>query len=202
VKQYGLDSDSKIALYFADQQQDFTHLYLVVRTSSDPEALTGAIVREIHAVDPSAVVYDVRTMGGRLQDSLARQRFSTLMLGAFAGFALLLAAVGVYGVMSWLVSQSTHDIGVRIAMGAQPLNILGLVVWQGMELAAIGIVAGLLGAFALTRAMTSLLFGVTATDALTFGAVALILAIVAFTATVIPARQAIGVDPMVALREE
>jgi putative ABC transport system permease protein len=104
--------------------------------------------------------------------------------------------------MSWLVSQSTHDIGVRIALGAQPLNTLGLVVWQGMELAAIGIVAGLLGAFALTRAMTSLLFGVTATDALTFGAVALILAIVAFTATVIPARQAIGVDPMVALREE
>jgi predicted permease len=202
VKQYGLDSESKIAIYISDQQDDFSRLYLAVRTSSDPEALTGAIVREIHAVDTSAVVYDVRTMQGRLQDSLARQRFSTLMLGAFAGFALLLAAVGVYGVMSWLVSQSTHDIGVRIALGAQPVNILGLVVRYGMELAAIGIAAGLLGALALSRAMASLLFGVTATDPLTFSAVALILAMVAFAATVIPARQAIGVDPMVALREE
>jgi len=202
VKQYGLDSESKIAIYVPDQQRDFTHLYLAARTSSDPEALTAAIVREIHAVDPSAVVYDVRTMEGRLHDSLARQRFSMLMLGAFAGFALLLAAVGVYGVMSWLVSQSTHDIGVRIALGAQPLNILGLVVRQGMELTAIGIAAGLLGALVLTRAMASLLFGVTATDPLTFTAVASILAIVAFAATVIPARQAIGVDPMVALREE
>jgi predicted permease len=202
VKQYGLDSESKIALYVPDQQGDYSHLYPVARTSSDPEALTGAIVREIHAVDPSAVIYDIRTMQGRFHDSLARQRFSTLMLGAFAGFALLLAAVGVYGVMSWLVSQSTHDIGVRIALGAQRSNILGLVVRQGMELAAIGLAVGLMGALALTRAMASLLFGVTATDPVTFSAVALILGIVAFIATVIPARQAIGVDPMVALREE
>jgi predicted permease len=202
VKQYGLDSESKIAVYFPVQQGDFNDLYLVARTSSDPETLTGAIVREIHAVDPSAAVFDIRTMQGRLQDSLARQRFSTLMLGAFAGFAMLLAAVGVYGVMQWLVSQSTRDIGVRIALGAQPANILGLVVRQGMELAAIGIVGGLIGAVALTRAMASLLFGVTATDPATFIAVALILGVVAFIATVIPARQAIGVDPMVALREE
>jgi putative ABC transport system permease protein len=110
--------------------------------------------------------------------------------------------VGVYGVMSYLVSQSTHDIGVRVALGAQPANILGLVVRQGMELALIGIVGGLIGALALTRAMSSLLFGVTATDAVTFSAVALILGIVAFVATVIPARRAIGVDPMLALREE
>ncbi len=202
VKQYGLDSEGKIALYLPDQQEDYSQLYLVARTSSDPEALTGAIVREIHAVDPSAVIYDIRTMEGRLHDSLARQRFSTLMLGAFAGFALLLAAVGVYGVMSWLVSQSTHDIGIRIALGAQRSNILGLVVRQGMELAVIGLAVGLIGAFALTRAMASLLFGVTANDPLTFSAVALILGIVAFAATVIPARQAISVDPMVALREE
>jgi putative ABC transport system permease protein len=141
-------------------------------------------------------------MQSRLYDSLARQRFSTLMLGAFAGFALLLAAVGVYGVMSWLVSQSTHDIGVRIALGAEPANILGLVVRQGMELAAIGVAAGLIGALALSRAIASLLFGVTATDPLTFTAVALILGLVAFTATVIPARRATSVDPMVALRDE
>ena len=124
------------------------------------------------------------------------------MLGAFAAFALLLAAVGVYGVMSYLVSQSTHDIGVRIALGAQRANILGLVVRQGMELAAIGIAGGLTGALVLTRMMASLLFGVSATDAITFSTVAVILGAAAFTATVIPAHRATRVDPMVALREE
>jgi predicted permease len=202
VKQYGLDNDGKIAVYFPHLQAPDRGMYLVVRTASDPAGLTGAVVREIHAVDPNAVVYEVRTMQDRLHDSLARQRFSTLMLGAFAAFALLLAAVGVYGVMSYLVSQSTHDIGVRVALGAQPGNILGLVVRQGMELAAIGIVGGLTGALVLTRAMTSLLFGVTATDAVTFRSVALILAVVAFAATVIPALRATSVDPMVALRDE
>lgn len=202
VKQYGLDNEDKIAVYFPHRQQGVSSMYLVARTSSDPAELAGAIVREIHAVDPSAVAYDVRTMQDRLHDSLARQRFSTLMLGAFAAFAVLLAAVGVYGVMSYLVSQSTHDIGVRVALGAQPGNIVGLVVRQGMELATIGIVGGLIGALALTRVMASLLFGVTTTDAVTFGTVALILAAVAFTATAIPARRATRVDPMVALREE
>src|ERR1022692_3795414 len=134
--------------------------------------------------------------------SLARQRFATAMLGAFAAFALLLAAVGVYGVMSYLVTQSTHDIGVRVALGAQSGHILGLVVRQGMALAVVGIVAGLIGSAALTRLMASLLFGVSATDAVTFGSVAAILAAVVCAATVIPARRATGVDPMVALRDE
>jgi predicted permease len=202
VKQYGLDSDGKIAVYFSNQQRQSNIMYLVVRTASDPAGLTGAIVREIHAVDPNAVVYNIRTIQDRFHDSLARQRFSTLMLGAFAAFALLLAAVGVYGVMSYLVSQSTHDIGVRVALGARPGNILGLVVRQGMELAVIGIVGGLAGAFVLTRAMASLLFGVSATDAVTFSLVALILGLVAFAATVIPALRATHVDPLVALRDE
>ena len=202
VKQYGLDNEGKIAVYFPHRQQPSNGMYLVAHTSSDPAGLAGAITREIHAVDPSAVVYDVRTMQELLYDSLARQRFAATMLGAFAAFALLLAAVGIYGVMSYLVSQSTHDIGVRIALGARPGNILGLVVRQGMELAAIGIAGGVIGALALTRVMASLLFGVTATDAVTFSSVAMILALVAFAATVIPARRALGVDPMVALREE
>ncbi|HTA71997.1 MAG TPA: ABC transporter permease [Bryobacteraceae bacterium] len=202
VKQYGLDSHGKIAVYFPYQQAPDRRMYLVVRTASDPAGLTGAIVREIHTVDPNAVVYEVRTMQDRLHDSLARQRFATLMLGAFAALALLLGAVGVYGVMSYLVSQSTHDIGVRVALGARPGNILGLVVRQGMELAAIGIAAGLIGALVLTRAMASLLFGVTSTDAVTFSSVAVILGLVAFAATVIPARRATNVDPIVALRDE
>jgi len=114
----------------------------------------------------------------------------------------LLAAVGLYGVMSHLVTQSTHDIGVLVALGARPGNIIRLVVWQGMELAGIGIVVGLVGAAALTRVMTSLLFGVSTTDAFTFGTVPVLLAAVAFAATVIPAWRATRVDPMVALREE
>ena len=167
-----------------------------------PAALTRAITQEIHAVDPNVLVYNVRTMRDRLYDSLARQRFAATMLGAFAVFALLLAAVGVYGVMSYLVSQGTHDLGVRVALGAQPGNILGWVLRQAMELAALGIAGGLIGGLALSRVMTSLLFGVTATDAVTFGAVAVILASVAFAATVIPAGRAARVYPMVALRED
>jgi len=202
VKQYGLDNEGKIALYIPQLVRAENAMHLVVRTSSNAAGLADAIIREIHAVDSDVVVYDVHTMQERLYNSLARQRFSTTMLGAFAGFALLLAAVGVYGVMSYLVSQSTHDIGVRIALGAQPGNIVWLVVRQGMELAAIGIVGGLIGAMVLTRVMAGLLFGVTATDTVTFSAVVLILAAVAFAATVIPARRATRVDPMVALREE
>ncbi len=202
VKQYGLDNQGKIAVYFPQLQQHDNGGYLVVRATADPAALSSAITREIHAVDRDVSVYDIRTMQDRLHDSLARQRFSTTMLGAFAMFALLLAAVGIFGVLSYLVSRCTHDIGVRIALGAQPANIVSLVVRQGMQLAAIGIAAGVIGALALTRVMASLLFGVTPTDALTFGAVVLILATVAFFATLLPARRAAAVDPMVALREE
>jgi predicted permease len=202
VKQYGLDTDGKIATYFAMQQGPDRGTFLVARSSSDDPGLSKAIIREIRAVDPTVVVYGVRSMKERLHDSLSRQRFSSTMLAAFAGFALLLAAVGLYGVMSYLVTQSTHDIGILVALGARRVNILRLVVRQGMQLTVIGIVAGLIGAVALTRVMTSLLFGVSATDAATFLAVPVLLVAVAFAATVIPAWRASGVDPMVALREE
>jgi putative ABC transport system permease protein len=137
-----------------------------------------------------------------MNDSLARQRFAAIMLGAFAVFAMILAAVGVYGVMSYLVTQGTHDIGVRIALGARRSSIVRMVVRRGMELAIAGIVAGLIGAVALTRVMASLLFGVSATDLVTFSAVPIILAAIALVATYVPARRATRVDPMVALREE
>jgi putative ABC transport system permease protein len=202
VKQYGLETDGKIATYFPQQQQPGNGMFLAVRTSSDVTGLSSAIVDEIHTVDPTAVVYGIRTMQERLYDSLARQRFSSTMLVAFAVFALLLAAVGLYGVMSHLVTQSTHDIGVLVTLGARPGNIIRLVVRQGMELAVIGIAVGLVGAAGLTRVMASLLYGVTTTDAVTFGAVSALLAAVAFAATVIPAWRATRVDPMVALREE
>jgi len=138
VKQYGLDIDGRIVAYFPDTRGG----YVVARTSSDPASTAGAIVREIHALAPALPVYEIRTMRDRMNDSLARQRFSAIMLGAFAVFALILAAIGVYGVMSYLVTQGTHDIGVRIALGAQRSSIVRLVVRQGMELAGAGIVAG------------------------------------------------------------
>jgi len=202
VKQYGLETEGKIATYFPQLQQPDQRMFLAVRTSSEAAGLASAVVGEIHAVDPDVVVYGIRTMQDRLYDSLARQRFSSTMLGAFAVFALLLAAIGLYGVMSHLVTQSTRDIGVLVALGARPGNILRLVVRQGMELAGIGIVVGLAAAVGLTRVMASLLFGVSATDVATFAAVPALLAAVALAATAIPAWRATRVDPMVALREE
>ena len=141
-------------------------------------------------------------MQERLHDSLARQRFSMAVLGGFAGFALLLAAVGVYGVISYMVTQGTHDLGLRMALGAQQRDILGLVVRQGMTLTGVGIVAGLIGAFSLTRVMATLLFGVSATDAVTFSAVAVFLLVIALGASYVPALRATRVDPVVALHYE
>jgi predicted permease len=199
VKQYGLDIDGRIALYRPSQG---LLQYQVARTSSDPAAAATAIARAIHEVDPTIPVYDVRTMQDRMHASLARQRFSTLMLGAFAVFALILAVVGVYGVMSYLVTQGTHDIGVRLALGAQRSRIVGMVIRQGMELTGAGIVIGLVGAAALTRVMASLLFGVSTTDLVTFSAVPIVLIAIALLASYLPARRATLVDPVVALREE
>jgi predicted permease len=199
VKQYGLDVDGRIVVY----QPAFGLLpYIVVKTSTDPASVAGAVTRAIHEVDPTAPLYDIRTMEDRMSGSMARQRFSTLMLGAFALFALMLAVVGVYGVMSHLVAQGTHDIGVRMALGAQRETIVRMVVRQGMELTGAGIVAGLIGAAVLTRVMTSLLFGISATDVATFSAVPLVLAAVALVASYLPARRATRVDPVVALRNE
>jgi predicted permease len=202
VKQYGLDTDGKIATYFPMQQGPDRGTFLVARATSHEAALTTAIVTEIHSVDPSVVAYGIRTMQDRLHDSLARQRFSSTMLGAFAAFALLLAAVGLYGVLSFLASQSTRDIGILVALGARREDILTLVVRQGMQLVLIGIFAGLISAIVLTRVISSLLFGVSTTDAATFLAVPALLAVVAFAATVVPAWRASNVDPIVALRDE
>jgi len=199
VKQYGLDVDGRIVVYRPSPGLLSWH---VARTAGDPGAVASAMVREIHALDPTIPVFDVQTMTDRMSDSMARQRFSTLMLGAFAVFALVLAAVGVYGVMSYLVSQGTHDIGVRMALGAQRSSILGMVVRQGLELTGAGIVIGLIGAAVLTRVMASLLFGVNALDLLTFSTVPVILAATAALACYIPALRATRVNPVIALREE
>jgi len=202
VKQYGLQTETRMALYFPEEQFSDGGLYVVARTASDPAFMAGPIAAAVHAIDPDVPVFDAATMHERLRASLARQRFSMTMLGAFAGFALLLAVIGIYGVLSFLVTQATHDIGVRLALGAPRRTILRLVLRQGGVLAGAGIAAGILGALALTRLMASLLFGVSARDTLTFSAVAVFLALVALAATYIPARRAMRVDPMNALRYE
>jgi len=153
-------------------------------------------------MDPTITVADIQPMTERMSQSMARQRFSTMMLGSFALFALLLAVVGVYGVMSHLVTQGTHDIGVRMALGAERSRILTMVLRQGMELTGAGIVLGLVGAALLTRVMASLLFGVSTTDITTFFTVPLVLVATAALASYIPARRATRVNPVTALRDE
>jgi putative ABC transport system permease protein len=153
-------------------------------------------------VDKDQPVSDIRTMEDILSESMARQRFSMLLLGIFAAVALVLAAVGIYGVMSYSVAQRTREIGLRMALGAQRSDVLKLVVGEGLKLVLIGVVFGLVAAFILTRVMASLLFGVSATDPTTFVAISLVLISVAVLASYIPARRATRVDPMIALRYE
>ncbi|MCI0486739.1 MAG: FtsX-like permease family protein [Blastocatellia bacterium] len=168
----------------------------------DPAGLTAAVRKEVQAIDPDQPIAAVRPMEEWIYESVADPRYRTILLGLFAALALLLSAIGLYGVMSYTVTQRTHEIGLRMALGAQPKDALRLVIAQGMKLALVGVGLGIIGAFALTRVMSSLLFGVSATDPLTFGVVALLLISVALLACYIPARRAAGVDPMVALRYE
>jgi predicted permease len=202
VKQYGLDTDTRMVVYYPRSQHRGGEMFLVARTTGEPAALADAIVQQVRAIDPDVPVNDIATMQQRVHESVTRQRFAMTMLGAFAAFAMILAAVGVYGVMSFLVTQGTPDIAIRMALGAQRNSILALVFQQGMALALIGIAAGLLGAFGLTRLMSGLLFGVSSNDPLTFVGVALLLTLVALSACYFPARRAMRVDPMAALREE
>jgi predicted permease len=202
VKQYGLDNAGRITLYFPFKQRATGSLYVVARTATDPNPLAASLAAAVHSIDPNLAVYDVASMEERLHQSLARQRFAMTLLGSFAGFALVLAAIGVYGVLSYVVSQGTRDIGVRVMLGAQRENIMVMVFKHGLSLAGAGLVAGLAGALVMGRVMQNLLFGVRATDALTFSLVAVFLIAVALIASYIPARRAMQVDPMVALRNE
>jgi predicted permease len=198
VKTSGLDVEGRIAFY----RPSLWGGWQVARTSGDPAAVGRDLIRKLRELDPTITVVDVQTMEDRMSQSMARQRFATLMLGSFAVFALILAVVGVYGVMASLVTQGAHDIGVRMALGAGRRSILMMVLRQGMELTGAGVVLGLLGAFALTRVMASLLFGVSATDVATFSTVPLVLIATAMVASMIPAFRATRVDPVVALRDE
>ena len=198
VKQYGLDIEGRIVVYLPTPDAPWH----VARVTGDPEAVGATMVRKIRELDPTMTVVDVQTMADRMSASMARQRFSTLMLGSFAAFALLLAIVGIYGVMSHLVTQGAHDIGVRMALGAEGRSILLMVLRQGLALTIGGVVIGLAGAYGVTRVMANLLFGVSTTDLMTFATVPLILTATATLAICIPALRATRVDPVVALRAE
>ena len=206
VKGSSLDGPSQAQVYvpyYQSRREGWSNSFmLAVRTQSAPENLIAAIREQVTALDPDQPVSDVATMEERLSQSLSQPRFSALLLGLFAGVALLLAAVGIYGVMSYLVTQRTHEIGIRMALGASTRDILKLVVGHGMILTLIGVGLGLCAAFLLTRFLSSLLFEVSSFDPVTYACVSLLLIIVAFVACYIPARRATRVDPMIALRYE
>jgi len=204
VKVSSLEAEVNPAIYMPLFQipRAWSAVAYVVRAAGDPTALIPSLRREITAVDAELPVYNIRTMEQVLAESVTQRRFSMLLLGLFAAVALLLAAIGLYGVMSYSVTQRTQEIGIRMALGANTRDVLKLVVGQGMLLALIGVMIGLGLAFGLTRFLTGLLFGVSPTDPLTFAVIALLLTVVALVACSLPARRAMKVDPMIALRYE
>src|ERR1044072_2205264 len=189
-------------MYMPYAQQPEPNMALMIRTEGSPEAVAAAVRREVLALDRGQPVYSVRTLPAVMSEAVAAPRFRTLLLGAFAALALVLAVVGIYGVMSYAVTQRTHEFGVRMALGAQGTDVLKLVVGRGMALALAGVLLGLVASFALTRVLAGLLYGVTPTDPVTFACVSLLLMPVALAACLIPARRAAKVDPVVALRYE
>jgi putative ABC transport system permease protein len=198
VHQFGLEGEPTFDVYFTGGWTP----YFVIRTVSDPVALAAAATGVVHKADPSLPVTHVMTMDALLSDSVSPHRFSAALIGIFAALALLLAALGIYGVMSYTVSLRTQEIGIRMALGAQPGSVRGMILRHTLKLTLLGVAFGLAGAFALVRFLASLLFGVGTHDALTFLSVPLLLAAVAVAASYLPARRAVRVDPLVALRYE
>ena len=202
VRFLGPDQEPQPAFYVPFAQFPSWEMRVLLRTEGDPLALAAAVQEQVWAVDPNQPVWDITTLEQVLTTSVAGRRLNLLLMGIFGATSLILAAIGIYGLLAFSVAQRTHEMGIRIALGARRANVLKLVVGQGMVLVAIGIALGLLGAFALTRVMASMLFEVSVTDPIVFGAVVLSLAAVALLACVIPARRATRVDPLVSLRSE
>jgi putative ABC transport system permease protein len=202
VREYGLDQPTAPEAYFPQSQQNRNYMTLAVRTATTPLNQLAALTKVIHELDSQVPVFDSRELAQVVSESSEQQRFVALLLGLFAGLALVLAAVGIFGVISYSVVQRTHEIGIRMALGAGRKEVLGMVLREGLSLALYGVAAGLAGAWALTRFIASLLYGVRPTDLFTFSLVPLVLTAVALLASYVPARRATKVDPMVALRYE
>ncbi len=202
VKHAGVDKQAQPTIYVPYLQAPFFRMSFVIRTSADPASVIRAVKAAIWKIDKGQPVYNVKTMEQLMADSASAPRLTLILLGAFAALALLLAAIGIYGVMSYTVSQRKHELGIRVALGAGTAEVLKLVVGRAMLLSVAGVAIGSAAAFALTRVLSSLLFGVSATDPLTFAAVAVTLTLVALAASYIPARRAMRVHPIEALRYE
>jgi putative ABC transport system permease protein len=202
VKHQNLQRAPQPEIYFAQSQMPMSAMTVVMRTAGDPRALQQAVRGVVQSLDKNAPVYTVRTIEDILDRSVATPRFNTLLIGLFAAVALILTMVGLYGVISCSVSENTQQIGIRVALGAQRRDVFRLIVGRGLMLTIAGVAIGLGAAFGLTRLMSSLLFGVGSTDPWTFTGVALLLLLVAATACYLPARRAMNVDPMVALRHD
>jgi len=202
IRQTNLSDEPAAGIYIPYTQEIMPWQTLVVRTKNDPMSLAASIRREVTALDPEQPVARVATLNDLKEASTAQPRFRTFLMGSFAGLALLLSAIGIYGVMAYTVSRRTREIGVRMAVGARPVDILRLIFGESMTLTLLGVSLGLVGAYAVTRVMKSLLFGVTSTDPITFTGVTLLLCSVALLASYIPARRAMRVNPMVALKDE
>jgi putative ABC transport system permease protein len=200
VRHRGLDGDLRQTIYFPSLRLGYSNL--VIRTATDPVTLAAAVRKEVMAIDPNQPVANVKTMEQWVAESVAQPRFRTLLLGMFSAVALLLSIVGIYGVMSYAMTQRTHELGIRMALGARAGDVLRLVIGHGMKLALSGVAIGLVASFALTRLMQDLLFGVRATDPLTFAAIAVLLTGATLVACLVPAWRATKVDPLVALRHE
>jgi putative ABC transport system permease protein len=202
AKLYGLDAPIEPAIYVPHSQHPAGSMGLVIRTDGDPAVITPAVRREIFRLDPELPISNVRTMEKVLSDSLMLRRVSMLLLVVFASLALTLATVGIYGLTAYSVSRRTHEIGLRVALGASEAQILRLVVVRGLVTSLIGAAIGLAASFQLTRALSGMLYGVTATDPLVFAGVPLLLVGVSVVASYVPARRATRIDPLVALRYE
>jgi putative ABC transport system permease protein len=204
IRYTGLDGEVEQAVYLSYQQLPRSGMSLVLRGAAEPSSLAPALRNAVREIDPALPIYDVMTMNERLSlsNSVAERRFNMLLLGCFAALALLLAGVGVYGVISYVVTQRTREVGIRMALGAQSADVLRLFIKQGMAMVALGVGLGIFGAFALMRVMKSLLFDVSANDPLTFACVAVLLSLVALAACYLPARRAARIDPLASLRRE
>jgi putative ABC transport system permease protein len=207
VRDLALDADPDIEIYSPYQQNvlpynPLPYMSLVVATVGEPSSLTSSVLAEIHGLDKNLPLPEAEPMAAVYSASISARRFNTLLLSIFAGIATILAAIGIYGVISYLVTRRTHEIGVRIALGANARDILALIVGRGLLLAIFGVFIGLAGALAVTRVLAKMLFGVTTTDLTTFAGMSALLIGIVFVACYVPARRAMRVDPLVALRYE
>jgi putative ABC transport system permease protein len=203
VKMEGLAQDSnRVQGYFPFFQLPFSGMTVIIKSSGDPNSLIGTAREQVKNVDPEQPIYNVRTMHDIRAESIASERLNLTLFSIFAGIALVLAVVGIYGVMSYSVTQRTHEIGIRMAIGAQPRDVFRMILGQGMILAFIGIGVGLVAAYLLTRLMATMLFNITPTDPATFAVIAVVLATVALLACYLPGRRATKVEPVVSLRYE